>query len=68
MRQNEKWGTELQLVGAAHVARHRIIVWTNGTVIVRYGEPDHPVIHRNYINGNHYNVHTAHLGANASDS
>ena len=52
MRHNGVWGGETELIAAAHVVRRYIIVWTNGAIVQRFGDPQHEAIHLNYVNGN----------------
>ena len=54
------WGTEPELMAAASVVEHRIIVWRDGRIFERYGSAEDPEIHLRYsgpIDHGHYDLY-----------
>ena len=54
------WGTEPELMAAASVVGHRIIVWRDGRIFERYGSAEDPEIHLRYsgpIDHGHYDLY-----------
>ena len=54
------WGTEPELMAAAFVVEHRIIVWRNGRIFERYGSAENPEIYLRYsgpVDHGHYDLY-----------